>query len=182
MHHSLKLTALCIVLSGTVASGQMVQPSSSTGPVVHPTGLVGPPQTITSGMKTDGTESLIHGVAVDTNFSPLPNAPVRLRNLQSSLVEQALNANEMGEFTFKAKPEVPYVVEIASQAGDVLAVGDVVVAQAGAVAGAIVAIPTRLVSLAVGFGNAANTVVAAATGAGITAVQATATPQLSPEQ
>jgi hypothetical protein len=182
MHHNLKLIALCIVLSGTIASGQTVRPSSSTGPVVHPTGPVGPPQTLTSGMTTDGTQSLIHGMAVDTNYSPLPNALVRLRNLQSSLVEQVSNANEMGEFTFPAKPEIPYVVEIASPAGEVLAVGDVVVAQPGAVAAAIVAIPTRLVPLAGVLGNAVNTVVSAATSAGITAVQATATPQLSPEQ
>lgn len=182
MYRNLKLTALYIVLLGTIASGQVVRPSSSTGPVVHPTGPVGPPLTLTSGMKTDGAQSLIHGVAVDTDYSPLPNAFVRLRNLQSSLVEQVSNANEIGEFTFPAKPEIPYVVEIASPGGDVLAVGDVVVAQAGAVAGAVVAIPTRLVPLAGVFGDAVNSVISAVTSAGITAVQATATPQLSPEK
>ena len=69
----------------------------------------------------------------------MPNATVRLRNLQTNKVEQTTTANERGEFSFAALPDVPYVVEIADYTGRIVAVGDVITAQAGEVAGAVVA-------------------------------------------
>jgi hypothetical protein len=119
---------------------------------------------------------MIHGTAVDTNASPVPNAAVRLRNLQTNQVEQLSTANQVGEFTFVAQPEIPYVVEIADQAGQVIAVGDVIVAQTGEVAGALVALPTRLPALAGVFGDTSGSVVAAATGTGITKLESTILP------
>ena len=123
---------------------------------------------------------MIHGTAVDNTASPLPNATVRLRNLQTNQVEQVFTTNRVGEFTFAAQPEIPYVVEIADQAGQIIAVGDVVVAQAGEVAGAIVAIPTRLPALAGVFGETAGSVVSAATGTGITVLESTVIPEPPP--
>ena len=72
-----------------------------------------------------------------------------------------------------AQPDVPYVVEIADQAGRIVAVGDVIVANAGEVAGAMVTLPSRLPALAGVFGDTASSVMSAATGTGLTVVDPT---------
>ena len=114
------------------------------------------------------------------NAAPLPNATVRLRNLESRRIEQIATANHAGEFTFVARPEVPYVVEIADKAGRILAVGDIITAQSGDVAAAVVSIPSRLPAIAGVFSDTASTIVSAATGAGVTVVEPA--PRLSPEE
>ena len=172
---SLKLALLGVLLSCAIISGQ--------GPLVTPVGPFGPhlPQ-IGVGRFTEGAQSMIHGIVVDSNDSPLPNVTVQLRNLQTTKVEQVSTANEVGEFTFVALPDIPYVVEIANQSGQIIAVGDVITTQAGEVAGAIVAIPTRLPVLSGVFGETASSVISAATGTGLTAADATSGPFLSPER
>jgi hypothetical protein len=159
----LKLAAFPILGAIAVASAQ-------TKPVLP----AGPPQQVTgipSRAALNG-KSAIHGTVIDSTHSPVPNAAVRLRNLQTNQIEQISTANRIGEFGFTAEPETPYVVEIADQTGQIVAVGDVVVAQAGGVAGAIVAIPTRLPGLAGVFSQTAGSVVSAATSTGINAVEA----------
>ncbi len=76
----------------------------------------------------------------------------------------------MGEFTFVARPEIPYVVEVTDAAGRVIAIGDVVIAQAGDVAAALVSIPSRLPALAGVFSETAGSVVSAAASTGVTVV------------
>jgi hypothetical protein len=147
--------------------------------VVRPMGILGPPKTIIS--ETPAGEALIKGSAMDMNNTPLAHAPVRLRNLMSNTVEQSSYANELGEFIFLARPEVPYVVEVADQAGRIIGVGDIITAQAGDVAGAIVTIPSKLPALAGVFGESAGSVASAATGTGISALDPRI-PELSPEQ
>jgi hypothetical protein len=176
MRSALKLASVGVLLSGAIALAQ--------GPIVRPIAPLGPATPATAGLTRAGaaTQSMIHGTAVDADTSPLPNATVRLRNLQTNQVEQVSTANQVGEFTFVAQPEIPYVVEIADQAGNIVAVGDVVTAQAGEVAGALVAIPTRLPAVAGVFGETAGSVASAATSTGITAIEASSAPFLSPER
>lgn len=177
MRSTLRLVALGVLSSGVAVFAQ--------GPVVKPLGPLGPvtPTTTTLTRAGQTTQSLIHGTAVDTNASPLPNTTVRLRNLQTNQIEQTLTTNPIGEFTFIAQPEIPYVVEIADQAGQIIAVGDIITTQAGEVAGALVSIPTKLPALAGVFGETAGSVISAATGTGLTAVEAVAsTPPVSPER
>jgi hypothetical protein len=176
MPFSVRTTALGVFLSSAVAMAQ--------GPIVRPFGPLPPvtPATTTLTRAGQAGQSMIHGTAVDANTSPLPNAAVRLRNLQTNQIEQLSTANQLGEFSFVAQPEIPYVVEIADQAGNIVAVGDVITAQAGEVAGALVAIPTRLPALAGVFGETAGSVVSAATGTGLTALDATVAPFVSPER
>lgn len=154
------------------------------GPIVRPAGPLGPGSTIgaAAGRAGAGAQSLINGTAVDANASPLSTARVRLRNLQTNQIEQVATSNQIGEFSFVATPEVPYVVEIADYAGRIVAVGDVITAQAGEVAGAVVSIPARLPALAGVFGDTAGSVVSAASSTGITAVETTVLPLLSPER
>jgi hypothetical protein len=170
----LKLAVFSILGAVAVASAQSL-----------PLPPVGPPQQLTDipGRAAQNAKSAIHGTVIDTTHSPVPNAAVRLRNLQTNQIEQISTANRMGEFDFAAQPETPYVVEIADQTGHIVAVGDVVVAQGGGVAGATVAIPTRLPGLAGVFSQTARSVVSAATSTGITAVEAfrAAAAPVSPE-
>jgi hypothetical protein len=180
MRLSLKLALLGMFLFGTAISGQ--------GPLVGT--LARPVGPLTSGGVTrtmltridQSTQSMIHGTALDNTASPLPNATVRLRNLQTSQVEQVSTANYVGEFTFMAVPDVPYVVEVVNQAGQILAVGDVITTQAGEVAGALVSIPTNVPPIAGVFGQTAGSVVSAATGSGLTALESSVAPVLSPER
>ena len=176
MSSSLKLACLGAWLTVTVASAQ--------GPIFRPVGPLGPGSQVgtLAGRAGAGAKSLINGTAVDSSANPLPNVAVRLRNLQTNQIEQVATANQIGEFSFVATPEVPYVVEIADYAGRIVAVGDVITAQAGEVAGAVVSIPSRLPALAGVFGDTAGSVVSAASSTGLTAVEAVVLPLVSPER
>jgi Carboxypeptidase regulatory-like domain len=158
----LKLAVFPILAAVAVASAQS-----------RPIPPAGPPQQITHipGRSSLNAKSAIRGTVIDSTHSPVPNAAVRLRNLQTNQIEQISTANRMGEFGFTAEPETPYVVEIADQTGQIVAVGDVVVAQAGDVAGATVAVPTRLPGFAGVFSQTAGSVVSAATSTGISVVE-----------
>jgi Carboxypeptidase regulatory-like domain len=155
---SVKVTALMIMLSGVVISAQNAV-ATATREV------------------RQGTKSVIHGKVVDASASPQPNVTVRLRNMTQNRVEQKSVSDRKGEFTFAAQPEVPYVVEVVDQAGRVLAVGDATVVRFGEVASALVTLPSNLPSAAGILGNTAGSVIAAATGIGITTFQLAAAAQ-----
>jgi hypothetical protein len=160
----LQLALVGIILSTSAVSAQQLT-SSATAP------------------KAAGRliKSLIDGVAVDRDRTPLPKATVRLRNLQASQIEQTLTTNKSGEFSFSVTPDVPYVVELADQTGRIIAVGDVITVSTGEVAGAVVAIPTKLPALAGIFGETASSVLSAVAGTGLTVVDPNV-PPLSPEK
>lgn len=171
MGQRLKFAMAGVFLSAALVSAQIVRPLAPLGPGT------------TVGPALGGTgQALISGTAVDAGEAPLPNITVRLRNLQTNQVEHTTTANGAGEFMFVARPDIPYVVEIADTAGRVIAVGDVIVAQAGDVAGAVVTVPTRLPAMAGMFADTAGSVVSAAAGTGVTAVETAVLPFLSPEK
>jgi hypothetical protein len=173
MHISLKLALLGAFLAGVTVLAR--GPSAAR--------MVAPPRagTTTGVGASNRVQSVIRGTAVDRNERPVPNAAVRLRNLQTNQIEQVSTANSLGEFLFVAQPEMPYVVELADRAGEIVAVGDVITMQAGEVAGAVVVFPSQLPAVAGFFGDTASSVMSAATSTGLTAVQATDAPLVSPE-
>jgi hypothetical protein len=184
MHVRLKVALAGVVLSTSIVTAQQaVRPAVSR--------VEGPGTTVVKTARQSANaaaqraakdiRSLINGVAIDSDQTPLPNATIRLRNLDANEIEQVITANEMGEFSFIARPDVAYVVEIADQAGRIVAVGDVIMANAGEVAGAIVALPSRLPALAGVFGDTASSVMSAATGTGLTVVDPTL-PKVSPSR
>ncbi len=124
-------------------------------------------------------KSLINGVAVNSDQTPVPNATVRLRNLAVNAIDQIVTANEAGEFTFVAQPGIAYVVEIADPSGRTVAVGDVIVASAGEVAGTKVALPSGLPALAGAYGSTVRSIVSAAIGNDLQIVDP-AFPKVSP--
>lgn len=161
----LKVALASVVLSSTIVSAQQAVPPAAAA--------------IKSTPRAGRIESLINGVAVDGDRMPLKRASLRLRNLDTNTIEQTTTTNEAGEFSFAVRPGISYVVEIADQAGRVVAVGDVILASVGDVAGTVVALPSRLPALAGLFGDTASSVISAATGIGLTVVDP-ALPKLSP--
>jgi hypothetical protein len=159
---------LKVAIAGVVLSTAVVSADQAVGAAAA---AAKTRQTVAAAQKTaKDIKSLINGVALDRAQTPMPNAKVRLRNLETNDVEQVVTANESGEFSFVAQPNVPYVVEIADQAGRVVAVGDVIMANTGEVAGAVVSLPARLPALAGVFTDTASSVISAATSSGLTVI------------
>jgi DNA/RNA endonuclease YhcR with UshA esterase domain len=169
MLRQLSITVGLLAVMTATASSQAVKPAVSPGA----------PTTVGTSVKKD--EALINGTAADVNSVPLPNATVRLRNLADNRIEQVAISDQFGKFSFIARPEIPYVVEVSDRLGHLLAVGDVIIVQAGEVAAAAVTIPSRLPALAGLFGQTANSVLSAASLLGMAVVDPD-DPPLSPEK
>ncbi len=171
----LKLTIAGVLLSTSVVSAQQaVRPSTVARTPRRPATAAAP-------RAARVIQSLINGVAVNSDQTPVPNAIVRLRNLGVNAIEQTITANELGEFSFVAQPGIPYVVEVADSSGRTIAVGDVVVANAGEVAGTKVSVPSGLPVLAGVYGSSLSSIQSRAIGSGLMAVDP-ALPKLSPAQ
>jgi hypothetical protein len=170
----LKIALGGVVLSTSIVSAQVVAPSAAVNTARETV-------RVAAKKSASDTKSIINGVAVDARQTRLPHATVRLRNLEINVIEQVDSANDLGEFTFVAQPNVPYVVEIADQTGRAIAVGDVIMANTGEVAGAVVTLPGRLSALAGAFTSSANSVIAAAAGTGLSIVDP-AQPKVSPSR
>jgi hypothetical protein len=175
MHIRLKVALAGVVLLTSTVSAQQAARPGTAAKVARQSATAAPQRA------AKDIRSLINGVAIDSDQTPLPNATIRLRNLAVNEIEQVVTANQAGEFSFVARPDVPYVVEIADKAGRIVAVGDVIMPSAGEVAGAVVALPSRLPALAGVFGDTAASVLSAATGIGLTVVDPTL-PKLSPSR
>jgi hypothetical protein len=161
-------TAVFLLLYGSITTAQMVRPlAPSASPNTTTTGVVS-----TSARSAHG---IIHGTAVDRDSLPMPHATVRLRNLASGEIEKTSTVDREGEFTFVVQPEVPYVVEVADQQGQVLAVGNVVTTEPGEVAGSIVSVPSTPPSAGL-LSNSTGSVISAASGAGVIPVRSQSEP------
>jgi hypothetical protein len=123
---------------------------------------------------------LIRGTATTPDAVPVADKAVRLRNLDTSAIEQVSATNRAGEFSFIASSEVPYVVEIADGPGQVIAVGPVVVARAGEVAGSALVVPAAIPAYTGAFRSTAGAVASALGAMGLTTLPAA--PPLSPER
>lgn len=164
-----------VALVGVVLCTSIVSAQQSVRTVTRPAVSAG-------SLRAGGAaRSLINGLAVDSDRHPLKNVRVRLRNLDINQIEQTAMSNEKGEFSFAVRAEVAYVVELTDQSGRVVAVGDVVRTNVGEVAGAVVALPSRLPALAGMFGDTASSVISAATGTGLTVIDPSL-PKLSPRE
>ena len=179
MHVRLKVALAGVVLSTSIVSAQQAVRPGTTA--VRAVKVTRQSANAAAQRAARNIRSLINGVAIDSDQTPMPNATIRLRNLEANEIEQIVTSNGLGEFSFVARPDVPYVVEIADRAGRIVAVGDVIMANAGEVAGAVVTLPSRLPALAGVFGDTASSVMSAATGTGLTVVDPTL-PKLSPRE
>ena len=152
-HRSLAAAALgMFFLSGVLASTQTL-------------GRVVPPGS-----------ALVLGKVHDLNEAPVPRARLRLRSLNSLTIEHRTTGDQAGEFSFVVTSDVPYVVEMVNAAGRVIAVGEVITAQAGDVAHTVLVVPSLRPAAAM-LGGTAGSVLLAATGIGVTVL-----PLVSPER
>ena len=169
----LKIALAAMAVSGAVVSAEQAVVPAPAKPVTRK-------PVAAAARRGNPIEAVISGIALDSQSNPLPNAALRLRNLQTNEIEQSATSDRLGEFRFVVKPQVPYVVELVDRAGNVLALGDVMTTEVGEVAGTIVALPGKLPALAALFGDTAGAVISATVGAGITALQPV--PPVSPER
>ncbi len=170
----LKVAILGVALSTSIVLAQGVSASTSVKPTPQP-GKSATPRMARQ------TTSLINGVAVQSDQTPLPNAAIRLRNLQLNAIEKIVTTNALGEFSFDVVPGVAYVVEMVDEAGRTVAVGDVILARTGEVAGAKLTLPSGLPERAGIYGDTARAVMSAATGIDLQVVDPSL-PKLSPSQ
>jgi hypothetical protein len=171
----LAVALIGVVLCMSIVSAQQAVRAESTAKAVDPT--------VKAASLRAGREarSLINGVALDSDRHPLKHVRVRLRNLAINEIEQTAESSDRGEFSFSVLPDVPYVVELANQAGRVVAVGDIVTMHAGEVGASIVSLPSRLPALAGLFAETASSVISAATGTGLAVVDPHL-PKVSPRE
>jgi hypothetical protein len=160
------------MLSVGAVSGEQAPAGAATKKIVKPT---------TSKPAAKASDSVIAGTVIDQNALPLPNAHVRLRNLQTKDIEQNTTTNTRGEFVFVVKPELPYVVELVDRSGQIVAVGDVVVTRVSEVAGTLLRAPARIPGISDLFGDTASAIFTAVSGLGITAFDQDH-PPVSPEK
>jgi hypothetical protein len=170
----LKLITAGVVLSTSVVSAQQApRPAAAEMPKADSSESAQNP--------ASAAKTRVYGVVLDGRQEPLANATVRLRNLDVTKVEQTGTTNKVGEFSFAARPNVMYVVEVVDHEGRTLAVGDVVSVTADEAAEAIVVVPSSLPKAAGIFGETAATVLAAVAGTGLTVLDP-ALPKVSPEK
>jgi len=118
----------------------------------------------------------VRGVVWNADNTPLPNAKVRLRNLQTGRVDAAAAANENGQFTFDSLDAGSYVIELVDDNDKVIAVGHSFRVERGETVATFVRLGARQPRLSGLFSNTAAAVIAAASSAGVTAIGSQAPP------
>jgi hypothetical protein len=152
VHAAFRLLAACALVS-TVMCGR-----ASAGPV--DTGIV-------------------RGVAWTADNSPIANAKVRLRNIETGRIVAASETSSDGQFVFAQIAKSSYLVELLSDSAKVLAVGPAFRLEPGQTVSTYVRLPSRRWYSGM-FSNTAAAVIAAASSVGLTAV-GTHGPPISPQ-
>jgi hypothetical protein len=116
----------------------------------------------------------IVGSAWNADNSPIPNARLRLRNVETGRVEGTTVGDESGQFTFTGVEPGTYVVELVSETGKILTVGNSFTVGPRETVASFVRLGTKAPWYNGFFGNAALAVATAAAATGLTA--------LAPEQ
>jgi len=157
------LTVLCAAL--VVASGAFPVSAGQDGQADLGVSVSAPRAVATpTGMGL----SSITGHTLTVNRTPFPFANVRLRNLDNGMVVSQTASNVEGEFSFLLSGGGVFVPEVTSRnSGEVLAVGDLLVLEAGEAAGVVVLLPENLVPYRVLFGASSAELIGAAATAGI---------------
>ena len=123
---------------------------------------------------------VVRGVVWSGDNSPIGNAKVRLRNLETGRIVAASETSDDGQFVFGGVARGSYLVELVSDNGKVLAVGPAFPIEPGQTVSTVVRLPTRRSWYAGMFSNAAAAVIAAASSVGLTAVGSHG-PPISPQ-
>jgi hypothetical protein len=123
---------------------------------------------------------VVRGVVWNSDNTPIGNAKVRLRNIDTGRVVAASETSTSGQFLFANVAKSSYLVELVSDSGKVLAVGPAFRIGPGETVSTVVRLPTRRSWYASMFSNTAAAVIAAASSVGLIAV-GTHAPPISPQ-
>jgi hypothetical protein len=136
----------------------------------------------TPGARTLSAEAVgtVRGVVWTADNSPVPNARVRLRDLQDGRLAAETVTTVRGEFVFDKVHRASYITEVVDERGKVIAVGQSFTVDSGATVATFVRLPARRSWMASAFTNTAAAVIAAASSAGVTAIGSKA-PPVSPQ-
>ena len=112
----------------------------------------------------------IMGAAWHADNSPIPYARLRLRNVVTGRIHAHTIANELGQFAFQAVETGSYIVELVTENGKVLTVGQTFSVAPGETVATFVRLGTRVPWFNGFFANAAAAVSSTAAATGVTAV------------
>jgi hypothetical protein len=120
----------------------------------------------------------ILGAAWRADNSPIPQAKLRLRNVQTGRIEATAVANELGQFAFTSIESGTYVIELVSETGTVIALGHTFAIAPGETVATFVRLGSRAPWFNAIFGgggdgffsNAASIVSSSAASTGVTAI------------
>lgn len=124
----------------------------------------------------------IQGGAWNANNTPIPGARLRLRSVVTGKVEATTEANAAGEFMFSDIAEGAYLVELVSDAGKVLAVGQPFTIAPGETVATFVRLGPKVPWYNGFFGNAALAVAASAAVVGVAAMSPGVVTSVSPNR
>jgi hypothetical protein len=110
------------------------------------------------------------GSAWNAANAPLPGAHLQLRNVGNGKIVARANADEAGHFVFTNLDSGSYVVELVTETGKILTVGQTFAIAPGETVATFVRLGTKTPWFAEFFGNAAGAVTAVAASQGITAL------------
>jgi hypothetical protein len=122
------------------------------------------------------SRTTILGAAWHSDNSPIKRANLRLRNVVSGKIESVARANEAGQFTFENIEGGSYVVELVTDSGHILTVGDVFTIAPGETVATFVRLGPKTPWGTAVF-NAAGDIASTAATEGIAAIKSTAAAQ-----
>ncbi len=160
-----------LVLMGVFSASALPTPiqakqsagAGQTSPVVS-----GGARNTAAGMLT--RTGAITGSAWNADNSPIPHARLQLRNVNTGTLVARTTADESGQFTFTDIPGGTYVIELVSDAGKVVTIGEPLTISPGESLATFVRTGTKLPWFNGFFSNAALAVAAAAAATGLTAL------------
>jgi len=126
-----------------------------------------------------GVFAILHGTALTSTNSPVPNSPVRLRDTRRGRIVAQLVTDKAGAFVFESIDPGSYVVELVGRDGYVLAASEMVSLGPGETLNVIVKLPGLKPEAAGMLGTrsaAAASVLAAAAATGVLARTTTGQP------
>jgi hypothetical protein len=112
----------------------------------------------------------ILGAAWKPDNTPIPDARLRLRNVLTGRIEATAVANDAGQFAFTGIEGGSYVIELVTESGKLLSVGQAFTVGPGETVATFIRLGTRVPWFNSFFGNASSAIAAAAASTGVTAV------------
>ena len=158
--------SLCLVAA---LSAQTPVKPASTLDVRRPAGLRTPRPGGASRAAISAATS-VHGSAWHANNTPVPNAPLRLRDVVTGKILATTVASDTGNFAFTGIADGTYLVEMISDSGKVLAVSHTFTVAPGETVATFVRLAAKVPWFKGLFENAARTVSVGAAAAGVTAI------------